>query len=72
MSKSAYFEKHLPPIRPMHPGRWAPIGERAKVFAAQKECSACRKSGQCLCMQEVKPVEMAKYLLERSNVTSVF
>ncbi|MDR1023081.1 MAG: glycosyltransferase family 9 protein [Prevotellaceae bacterium] len=56
-----------PPIRPMHPGRWAPIGERAKVFAAQKECSACRKSGQCLCMQEVKPVEVAKYLLERSS-----
>jgi ADP-heptose:LPS heptosyltransferase len=53
-----------PPIRPMHPGRWAPIGKHTKVFAAQKECSACRKSGQCLCMQEIRPVEIAKYLLE--------
>ncbi|MDR1415805.1 MAG: glycosyltransferase family 9 protein [Prevotellaceae bacterium] len=56
-----------PPIRPMHPGRWSPVGEHATVFAAQKECNACRKSGECLCMQEVKPVEVAKYLLEQSN-----
>jgi ADP-heptose:LPS heptosyltransferase len=56
-----------PPIRPMHPGRWAPVGKRAKVFVAQKECSACRKSGPCLCMREITPAEVAEYLLECRN-----
>jgi ADP-heptose:LPS heptosyltransferase len=52
-----------PPIRPMHPGRWAPVGRRVKIFVAQKECSACRKSGKCLCMQEITPEDVANYLV---------
>jgi ADP-heptose:LPS heptosyltransferase len=52
-----------PPIRPMHPGRWAPVGKRVKIFVAQKECSACRKSGKCSCMQEITPEDVASYLL---------
>ena len=51
-----------PPIRPMHPGRWAPVGRRVKIFVAQKECSACRKSGACSCMQEILPEDVASYL----------
>lgn len=40
-----------PPIRPMHPGRWAPLGKRATYLVAEKECNRCRKSNQCECMQ---------------------
>lgn len=41
----------FPPIKPMHPGRWAPLGERAGFIVADKECSRCRKLGTCECMQ---------------------
>jgi len=39
-----------PPIRPMHPGRWAPIGKNAHNLVAAKNCSKCRKGSQCECM----------------------
>jgi ADP-heptose:LPS heptosyltransferase len=44
-----------PPIRPMHPGRWAPIGVNAKVFVKQGECEACRQTGNCTCIREIAP-----------------
>jgi ADP-heptose:LPS heptosyltransferase len=44
-----------PPIKPMHPGRWAPIGKNATVLCSEKECSACRKQNSCSCMQEILP-----------------
>ena len=40
-----------PPIKPMHPGRWAPIGENATWLVATKDCSECRQTGSCSCMQ---------------------
>ncbi len=51
-----------PPIRPMHPGRWAPLGENTKVFVASKECSDCRKGSQCHCMREISAESVAEYL----------
>lgn len=51
-----------PPIRPMHPGRWSPIGKNAKVFVADKECSACRKTAQCACMREISAAAVAEFL----------
>jgi len=39
-----------PPIKPMHPGRWAPLGERSGFIVANKDCSKCRKSSKCECM----------------------
>lgn len=46
----------FPPIRPMHPGRWAPLGERAKFFVNANSCSNCRKDPQkCSCMKNISP-----------------
>ena len=42
-----------PPIRPMHPGRWAPLGKNADYLVANRECNDCRKSGNCHCMAEI-------------------
>jgi len=53
-----------PPIRPMHPGRWAPIGKNVHVFVAQKECSDCRKSMPCHCMAEIEPQIVFKKINE--------
>ncbi|MDR0418660.1 MAG: glycosyltransferase family 9 protein [Prevotellaceae bacterium] len=54
----------FPPIRPMHPGRWAPIGKLTKIFVAKKECNKCRKNATlCSCMVEIKPEQIAEYLM---------
>jgi len=51
-----------PPIRPMHPGRWAPVGAKARVFVKPEYCEDCRRSGDCHCIREIEPVEMEGYL----------
>lgn len=52
-----------PPIRPMHPGRWAPIGPKAKVFVKEGECEDCRQSGNCHCIREIGAAMLKDYLL---------
>ena len=43
-----------PPIRPMHPGRWGPLGMRAAALAAGKNCENCRKAPEsCTCMEKI-------------------
>ncbi|MDR0789591.1 MAG: glycosyltransferase family 9 protein [Bacteroidales bacterium] len=63
---SAILNKHslglFPPIRPMNPSRWQPLGDKVKVFCADKQCSACRKMTDCSCMQSISPEEVASYL----------
>ena len=44
-----------PPIKPMHPGRWAPVGENADYLVLNKVCADCRKEKKCHCMEEIKP-----------------
>jgi len=51
-----------PPIRPMHPGRWAPVGPRARVFVKAGECSNCRAGGDCSCIREIPPEELEGWL----------
>jgi ADP-heptose:LPS heptosyltransferase len=51
-----------PPIRPMHPGRWAPIGPKSKVFVKEGECEDCRKSANCHCMREIRAELVKDYL----------
>lgn len=53
-----------PPIRPMHPGRWAPIGEQATFLVKDKKCSDCRKQGPCHCMEEIHPEDVKKKLID--------
>lgn len=51
-----------PPIRPMHPGRWMPIGKQSDYIVADKECSKCRKTGPCECMQLITPHQVEQKL----------
>ena len=48
----------FPPIRPIHPGRWKPLGKHAGFLVADKECDACRKSGPCECMLSITPQQV--------------
>ncbi|TXK50804.1 glycosyltransferase family 9 protein [Pontibacter qinzhouensis] len=44
------------PMRPLHPGRWAPIGEHADFLVKPIDCNACRKApATCSCINEVSP-----------------
>ena len=51
-----------PPIKPMHPGRWAPLGKQARVLVNGKECSDCRKAATCTCMQNLQVQEVLTLL----------
>ncbi len=46
----------FPPIRPVHPGRWAPLGPHAKFFVLDKDCSDCKGNpAACSCMADIAP-----------------
>ena len=52
-----------PPIRPMNPGRWAPIGPHAKALVLEKDCEDCRKDPQsCSCIQSISAMEVVMVL----------
>jgi ADP-heptose:LPS heptosyltransferase len=53
-----------PPIKPMHPGRWAPIGKNATYLVLKKACADCKKEGYCHCMEEIKPIDVQQKLEE--------
>lgn len=55
-----------PPMRPIHPGRWSPIGKDVKVFCLEKQCEACRHTMDCACMKAIKPEVVAQHLSERA------
>lgn len=60
----------FPPIRPMHPGRWAPIGNKTTVLCISRECSDCRKTHHCHCINEITPEQVMQSILsatENSN-----
>lgn len=52
-----------PPIRPMHPGRWAPLGAHVTVLVQNKTCSDCRKGGACQCIIDLQPQQAAQVVL---------
>ena len=46
----------FPPIRPMHPGRWAPLAPKATYLCATDSCEKCRKlPSSCSCMGIITP-----------------
>ncbi len=53
-----------PPIRPMHPGRWAPVGVNASFLVIDKSCSDCRKSLDCQCMRQISPEQVLEKLMQ--------
>jgi ADP-heptose:LPS heptosyltransferase len=53
----------FPPIRPMHPGRWAPLGPKATYLVLDKTCSDCRKKTFCSCINSLTPEQVKALLL---------
>lgn len=55
------------PIRPMHPGRWGPIGKKSRAYVIEKDCSDCRRSGNCTCIQQVEASTIASDLMKLTS-----
>ena len=47
-----------PPMRPIHPGRWAPLGKNTTVLFENKFCDSCRKNFDCKCIQSIHPSQV--------------
>jgi heptosyltransferase-3 len=57
-----------PPIRPIHPGRWAPLGPGAQFFVVAASCRYCRKDpAACRCMQVITPAQVKQALDARAR-----
>lgn len=46
------------PMRPIHPGRWSPVGTNSDFLVLKKECSKCKGSDQCECILSVNPQDV--------------
>ena len=56
-----------PPIRPMHPGRWAPLGQNAHYLVVENECNDCRKSLHCHCIEEIEPEQVQELIIKNDK-----
>lgn len=54
------------PIHPIHPGRWAPVGQRAGFIALDKECNKCANGLICECIRGLKASEVVDKIIELS------
>jgi ADP-heptose:LPS heptosyltransferase len=54
-----------PPIRPMHPGRWGPLGAHAGFMVFDKpNCEDCRtQPAACTCIRAIEPRAVAARVL---------
>ncbi|SFT86322.1 ADP-heptose:LPS heptosyltransferase [Lishizhenia tianjinensis] len=41
------------PRRPIHPGRWMPLGEATKVIVHDEDCELCAKGEDCDCITKI-------------------
>lgn len=54
----------FPPLKPIHPGRWRPLGIHAVALAASTPCEWCRKAPQsCTCMEKITVTHVAEEVL---------
>lgn len=47
------------PRRPIHPGRWAPIGRDAHALVADGACARCAQGEVCDCITRIAPAHVA-------------
>lgn len=52
------------PMRPIHPGRWMPLGKRATYIVQEEYCDDCRKSTECKCILDISPKQVYDKLME--------
>ena len=54
----------FPPIRPMHQGRWAPVGRQAEFITFPKNCIDCQSNpANCSCLKNISPQQVADLIV---------
>jgi ADP-heptose:LPS heptosyltransferase len=55
----------FPPIRPMDPRRWAPLGSHAQYMVLERKCSDCRGNpSSCHCINEITSEMVREKILQ--------
>jgi ADP-heptose:LPS heptosyltransferase len=52
------------PIKPIHPGRWKPIGPFATYLVRNKDCRKCGKDPYCECIRSITVDQVKNKLIE--------
>lgn len=52
----------FPPLKSIHPGRWAPLGEKAIALTGKPECTTCTGIHNCACMNAIEVNELVRKL----------
>lgn len=59
-----------PAVRPIHPGRWKPIGPLAVALSLKESCNECKKSATCACLTNMEAhtvVNQLKLLIDERD-----
>lgn len=57
-----------PPIRPLYPKRWAPLGKNADYIVINKTCNNCRNNPSiCHCINEISAAQVAEKIIAYSQ-----
>jgi heptosyltransferase-3 len=52
------------PKRPIHPGRWKPLGKEARVIVFNTACKLCAEKKECDCIKQISPQQIVDLLSE--------
>ncbi len=50
------------PKRPIHPGRWKPVGQKAQAVVFESTCNKCSKGLDCDCISKIEPQTILELL----------
>jgi ADP-heptose:LPS heptosyltransferase len=60
------------PMRPIHPGRWAPLGKASKALVIDKSCRSCRRTDYCECIRSIPPGAVITALESDDSSRTIF
>jgi heptosyltransferase III len=55
------------PMKPIHPGRWAPLGKDVHILVKDHYCEACRNSSDCECIRSISPEKVSAILHQNAE-----
>jgi heptosyltransferase III len=56
------------PKRPIHPGRWKPLGEKAYALVKDENCEKCKQKKNCDCITQISPEEILAILKQHEGI----